>query len=84
MSDSADDGGGDASGPKQVTDPDYHSENHTAAQTCGWTKNAMRGDGTCYKHAIQKLGVVTSANLPVHSVSNSPLGRVSTHTHHLS
>jgi tRNA wybutosine-synthesizing protein 1 len=35
MSDSADDGG-----PKQVSDPDYHSENHTATQTCGWTKNA--------------------------------------------
>jgi len=29
-------------GPKQVSDPDYHSENHTATQTCGWTKNAMR------------------------------------------
>jgi len=40
------------SGPKQVTDPDYHSENHTAAQTCGWTKNALVGDGTCYKHAF--------------------------------
>jgi tRNA wybutosine-synthesizing protein 1 len=38
--------------PQQVDDPDYHSENHTAAQTCGWTANAMRGEGTCYKHAF--------------------------------
>jgi len=38
--------------PRQVDDPDYHSENHTAAQTCGWTANAMRGEGTCYKHAF--------------------------------
>ena len=38
--------------PKQVDDPDYHHENHTAAQTCGWTANAMRGEGTCYKHAF--------------------------------
>jgi tRNA wybutosine-synthesizing protein 1 len=37
-------------GPKQVDDPDYHSENHTAAQTCGWTKNALRGEGKCYKY----------------------------------
>ena len=37
-------------GPKQVSDPDYHSENHTAAQTCGWTKNALRGEGKCYKN----------------------------------
>ncbi|MFB6146333.1 MAG: 4-demethylwyosine synthase TYW1 [Halobacteriaceae archaeon] len=42
----------EADGPRQVDDPDYHSENHTAAQTCGWTKNAMRGEGTCYKHAF--------------------------------
>ena len=39
-----------AGGPKQVDDPDYHSENHTAAQTCGWTKNALRGEGKCYKY----------------------------------
>jgi tRNA wybutosine-synthesizing protein 1 len=45
MSDSADDGG-----PKQVSDPDYHNDNHTAVQTCGWTKNAMRGEGRCYKN----------------------------------
>ena len=38
------------SGPKQVDNPDYHSENHTAAQTCGWTKNALRGEGKCYKN----------------------------------
>ncbi len=37
-------------GPKQVDDPNYHSENHTAAQTCGWTKNALRGEGRCYKN----------------------------------
>ena len=36
--------------PKQVSDPDYHSENHTAAQTCGWTKNALKGEGKCYKN----------------------------------
>ena len=29
-------------GPKQVDSPDYHSRNHTAAQTCGWTANALR------------------------------------------
>ena len=38
------------SGPKQVSSPDYHSENHTAAQTCGWTANALRGEGKCYKN----------------------------------
>jgi tRNA wybutosine-synthesizing protein 1 len=37
-------------GPKQVSDPDYHNDNHTATQTCGWTKNAMRGEGKCYKN----------------------------------
>ena len=37
-------------GPKQVSDPDYHSVNHTAAQTCGWTANALRGEGKCYKN----------------------------------
>ncbi|MDZ7731094.1 MAG: 4-demethylwyosine synthase TYW1 [Natrialbaceae archaeon] len=37
--------------PKQVSDPDhYHSQNHTAAQTCGWTANALRGEGKCYKN----------------------------------
>ncbi|WP_255150755.1 4-demethylwyosine synthase TYW1 [Halorarius halobius] len=38
------------SGPKQVDDPDYHSVNHTAAQTCGWTSSAVRGEGRCYKN----------------------------------
>lgn len=38
----------DSGAPKQVDDPDYHSVNHTAAQTCGWTKNALRGEGKCY------------------------------------
>jgi len=37
-------------GPKQVSDPNYHNDNHTAVQTCGWTKNAMRGEGKCYKN----------------------------------
>ncbi|GAB3028793.1 4-demethylwyosine synthase TYW1 [Natronobiforma cellulositropha] len=45
-----DDGGGSEGGPKQVTSPNYHSENHTAAQTCGWTANALRGEGKCYKN----------------------------------
>ncbi|WP_121820310.1 4-demethylwyosine synthase TYW1 [Halostella salina] len=40
----------DSDGPKQVGNPDYHSENHTAAQTCGWTANALRGEGKCYKY----------------------------------
>jgi tRNA wybutosine-synthesizing protein 1 len=31
-------------GPKQVDDPNYH----TAAQTRGWTRNALRGEGKCY------------------------------------
>ncbi|MFT4923627.1 MAG: tRNA wybutosine-synthesizing protein 1 [Haloarculaceae archaeon] len=44
--------GQDDAGPKQVSDPAYHSENHTAAQTCGWTKNALRGEGKCYKYAF--------------------------------
>jgi tRNA wybutosine-synthesizing protein 1 len=61
MSDSADsgnanassDGGGgdgDDDAPMQVSNPNYHSENHTAAQTCGWTANALRGEGRCYKN----------------------------------
>jgi tRNA wybutosine-synthesizing protein 1 len=40
----------DDGGPKQVDDPNYHNENHTAAQTCGWTANALRGEGKCYKN----------------------------------
>ncbi|WP_075937249.1 4-demethylwyosine synthase TYW1 [Halosegnis longus] len=39
-------------GPKQVDDPEYHSKNHTAAQTCGWTANALRGEGRCYKNTF--------------------------------
>jgi len=39
-------------GPKQVDDPDYHSVDHTAVQTCGWTKNALRGEGKCYKNVF--------------------------------
>jgi len=38
--------------PKQVSSPDYHHENHTAAQTCGWTANSLRGEGTCYKYGF--------------------------------
>jgi tRNA wybutosine-synthesizing protein 1 len=40
------------SGPKQVDDPDYHHRSHTAAQTCGWTANALRGEGRCYKNTF--------------------------------
>jgi len=32
----------ESSGPKQVVDPDSHSENHTTAQACGWTANALQ------------------------------------------
>ena len=35
---------------QQVSGPDYHSIRDTAVQACGWTKNALRGEGTCYKH----------------------------------
>ncbi|QCS41795.1 4-demethylwyosine synthase TYW1 [Natrinema versiforme] len=48
--DTGDDAESDGGGPAQVSSPDYHSENHTAAQTCGWTANAMRGEGKCYKN----------------------------------
>lgn len=36
----------------QVGKPDYHMEGHTACQTCGWTKNALKGQGKCYKHVF--------------------------------
>ncbi len=36
---------GSDDGPKQVDSPNYHYENHTAAQTCGWTANALLGEG---------------------------------------
>lgn len=39
-------------GPKQVDDLNYHSVNHTVVQTCGWTKNALRGRGRCYKNIL--------------------------------
>ncbi|QSG05798.1 4-demethylwyosine synthase TYW1 [Halapricum desulfuricans] len=42
----------DEGGPRQVGDPDYHSVNHTAVQTCGWTDNALQGEGKCYKYAF--------------------------------
>jgi tRNA wybutosine-synthesizing protein 1 len=35
---------------QQVSGPNYHTIGNTAVQTCGWTKNALRGEGTCYKH----------------------------------
>jgi len=38
--------------PKQVTEPNYHAVNHTASQACGWTKNALRGEGRCYKNVF--------------------------------
>lgn len=31
---------GDSGGLMQVDCPNYHHENHTAAQACGWTANA--------------------------------------------
>ncbi|MFT4964759.1 MAG: tRNA wybutosine-synthesizing protein 1 [Halobacteriales archaeon] len=34
----------------QVSASDYHNVDHTAVQACGWTKNALRGEGRCYKH----------------------------------
>ncbi|MFB6132504.1 MAG: 4-demethylwyosine synthase TYW1 [Halanaeroarchaeum sp.] len=37
-------------GTNQLAGLRYHSDRHTAVQTCGWTKNALRGEGTCYKH----------------------------------
>jgi tRNA wybutosine-synthesizing protein 1 len=40
----------ESGGPKQVDDPNYHNVDHTAVQTCGWTKNALRGEGKCYKN----------------------------------
>jgi tRNA wybutosine-synthesizing protein 1 len=39
-------------GAQQVGTPNYHHVNHTAAQTCGWTDNALRGEGKCYKYAF--------------------------------
>lgn len=53
----------ESSGPKQVDDPSYHSENHTAAQACGWTKNALRGEGKCcrlYRRSIGEQGTSAS------------------------
>ncbi|WP_255192029.1 4-demethylwyosine synthase TYW1 [Natronobeatus ordinarius] len=44
------DGGDGGGGPMQVDSPNYHNVNHTAAQTCGWTANALRGEGKCYKN----------------------------------
>ena len=41
-----------ADGPTQVDTPNYHHESHTAAQTCGWTANALRGEGRCYKNVF--------------------------------
>jgi tRNA wybutosine-synthesizing protein 1 len=40
-------------GPTQVDDPNYRGVNHTAAQSCGWRKNALRGEGKCYKNIFQ-------------------------------
>lgn len=36
----------------QLSGIDYHTEGHTAVQPCGWTKNALNGDGRCYKYAF--------------------------------
>ncbi|MFW5928872.1 MAG: 4-demethylwyosine synthase TYW1 [Halobacteriota archaeon] len=46
------DGGRSEAGVQQVGKPDYHMEGHTACQTCGWTKNAVRGEGKCYKYVF--------------------------------
>jgi len=35
----------ESDGPKQVDDPEYHSDNYTAAQTCGWTANSLCDEG---------------------------------------
>ena len=40
----------ESDGPKQVDNPDYHNVDHTAVQTCGWTRNALNGEGKCYKN----------------------------------
>jgi len=37
----------ESDGPKQVDDPNYHNVDHTAVQTCGWTKYALLGEGKC-------------------------------------
>jgi len=42
----------DSEQPKQVDSPNYHHRSHTAAQTCGWTANALRGEGKCYKNVF--------------------------------
>jgi tRNA wybutosine-synthesizing protein 1 len=47
-----DDGPDHGDDPVQVSEPDYHMEGHTACQTCGWTKNAVKGEGKCYKYAF--------------------------------
>ncbi len=39
-------------GAEQLPTLDYHHINHTAVQPCGWTKNALNGEGTCYKQAF--------------------------------
>ncbi len=49
---SGDSGGGDDGGVQQVGKPDYHMEEHTACQTCGWTKNDIKGEGKCYKYVF--------------------------------
>lgn len=48
----ADQGGQEMTDPSTVDTPDYHTINHTAVQTCGWTNNALSGEGQCYKYAF--------------------------------
>ncbi len=36
----------------QLGELDYHHRNHTAVQPCGWTKNALNGEGVCYKQSF--------------------------------
>ncbi len=36
----------------QIGEPDYHMEGHTACQTCGYTKKAIKGETKCYKYVF--------------------------------
>ncbi len=35
-----------------ISEPNYAMKEHTACQTCGWTKNALKGGGKCYKYVF--------------------------------
>ncbi len=57
-------GSGSDDGPKQVSSPNYHHENHTAAQTCGWTANALRGEVSHRYESTPLLNIVSMAEKP--------------------